>query len=138
MTHNQWRLPANVDPNSVKFVNGIILFETSDTAPYQITGKHNGETIEHALVVDPVAKTATLDGNKLDLTFQGFYLLLEFARQPEAYLSAKELYERVWLASYDSVKTRCVDLAVYRLRKHFPSTWLRSKSGLGWRLLPPE
>jgi DNA-binding response OmpR family regulator len=112
-------------------VDGVVVFETDEQGAYRVNFD------SHTLIVEP-GKQATLDGSDMKLTTLPYRLLVEFIRQPDAYLSAEILYRRVWEGDFHSVKTRAVDFVVCRVRKELPKGWLQSKRFLGWRLLPPN
>ena len=68
-----------------------------------------------ALTVDTLAREATWNGRKLELTPREFSLLVFFARHPGRVLSRDELLRKVW--GYDYVgESRTVDVHVRRLR----------------------
>ncbi|SHL45222.1 response regulator transcription factor [Actinacidiphila paucisporea] len=68
------------------------------------------------LVLDPAARTATRDGDPLDLTRREFELLETLARNTGIVLTRDQLLDRVW--GYDfEVRTDAVDTFVSYLRR---------------------
>ncbi|MEI1015601.1 winged helix-turn-helix domain-containing protein, partial [Pseudomonas aeruginosa] len=53
------------------------------------------------LQLDPVARTASVDGNTLELTPREFDLLLFFARHPDQVFARMELLNQGWGYQHD-------------------------------------
>jgi DNA-binding response OmpR family regulator len=90
-----------------------------------------------ALVLDPDAHTATLDGELLDLSPTEFALLQLLLRSPGRAFSRAYLLDTVWGQSYVG-GDRSVDNAVLRLRKKLGALGdeIDTVWGVGYRLRP--
>jgi DNA-binding response OmpR family regulator len=93
-----------------------------------------------SLVIDPVSRTVTNDGEPLRLTLKEFDLLWLLASSPNRVFSREELMRRVW--GYEaSIDTGTLTVHVRRLRekievepsqpRHLETVW-----GAGYRLRP--
>jgi len=90
-----------------------------------------------ALVVDPRARRAQVDGRELELTPKEFDLLTALASDAGAAISRRRLLEEVWETTwYGSSKTIDVHVASLR-RKLGDPTWIETVRGVGFRLRPP-
>ncbi|WP_327292330.1 response regulator transcription factor [Streptomyces sp. NBC_01198] len=93
------------------------------------------------LVLDPAARTATRDGDPLDLTRREFELLETLARNTGIVLTRDQLLDRVW--GYDfEVRTDAVDTFVSYLRRKLESGGrpriLHTVRGVGFVLRPGD
>ncbi len=91
-----------------------------------------------ALVINRVARTATLDGKPLTLTRMELALLAALAAEPARVKTKNELLRDVW--GYASPgKTRAVDATACRLRRKLTEAgatgWVVSVYGIGYRLI---
>ena len=77
------------------------------------------EIVVGGLVIDPVARTAALDGNRLDLSAREFDLLRYLAERPDQVVSKRELLTEVWHQAYGGAD-KTVDVHL---------SWLRRKLG---------
>lgn len=75
----------------------------------------SGQLEVHGLVLDPVARSASLEGRLLDLTPREFDLLHFFARHPERVFSRLSLLNEVWGYSHDGYE-HTVNTHINRLR----------------------
>ena len=66
--------------------------------------------------LDPLHRTVTRDGRRVELSVKEFALLAELLRASPAYLSAEELLERVWDENADPF-TNTVTVTIGRLRR---------------------
>ena len=69
----------------------------------------------HGLTLDPVSRSASLEGNPLDLTPREFDLLCFFARHPDRVFSRLSLLNEVWGYSHDGYE-HTVNTHINRLR----------------------
>lgn len=134
------RLPGNVDPQSVRIVDGVLVFDITDLDDQDIVVirgncEDSGCGLEHVLTVESVNRRTILDGTEKHLTARPFDVLCYFAHSPQAYISADTLYRDVWGWTV-KLNTRAVDYAIHRARKVLPTGWLKHKASLGWRLIP--
>lgn len=99
------------------------------------------EAIEIGRVcVDAEKRTASVDGNVLNLRAKEFELLLMFARNPNKAFTREEIYERIWgLDSEGDLST--VTVHIHRLREKVDSDpakprLIQTVRGMGYRLVP--
>ena len=93
------------------------------------------------LVVDPVARTVTLDGVPVELTRTEFDLLATMAARPRAAFTRRQLIEAVWGADWYGDE-HIVDVHVGHLRRKLGDepaepTHIRTVRGVGYGLAPP-
>lgn len=74
-----------------------------------------GEIEVAGIRIDPVARTAQVDGNALELTPREFDLLYFFARHPDQVYSRMDLLNQVWGQSHDGYE-HTVNTHINRLR----------------------
>ncbi len=97
----------------------------------------------HGLILDPLARTARLNGRSLDLTPREFDLLAFFARHPERVFSRLHLLNEVWGYSHDGYE-HTVNTHINRLRAKIEAdpaapTRLLTVWGRGYKFAdPPE
>jgi two-component system, OmpR family, response regulator PrrA len=92
------------------------------------------------LVVDPLARTVTVDGHPVELTRREFDLIETLARNVGVVLSRERLLDLVW--GYDfAVDTNVVDVFVSQLRRKLEAggapRLIRTVRGIGFVLTPP-
>jgi two-component system response regulator PrrA len=91
------------------------------------------------LVLDPAARTATREGEPLDLTRREFELLEVLARNTGLVLTRDQLLDRVWGYAFD-VRTDAVDTFVSYLRRKLEAGGrpriLHTVRGVGFVLRP--
>jgi DNA-binding response OmpR family regulator len=102
----------------------------------QAPGEPDGVLRAGAAELDPVSRTARMNGTDVDLTRLEFDLLAELAAHPNVVFTRERLLERVW--GYQSgVGGKTVDVHVANLRrklgKDLPIVAVR---GVGYRLDP--
>ncbi len=90
-----------------------------------------------ALSVDLIARRASRDGQRLDLTAKEFALLALLARRQGEILSKTTIAEMVWDMHFDS-NTNVVEVAIKRLRAKidapFAMPLLHTIRGMGYVL----
>lgn len=69
----------------------------------------------HGLAIDPLARTADVDGRRLELTPREFDLLLFFARNPDQVFSRLDLLNQVWGYRHEGYE-HTVNTHINRLR----------------------
>ncbi len=89
------------------------------------------------LVLDPAAKTVTVDGERVDLSAKEFALLELFLRHPGEVLTRSRILDHVWDFAYDG-GSNVVDVYVRYLRekidRRFGRDWIETVRGHGYRL----
>ncbi|WP_196279191.1 response regulator transcription factor [Catellatospora vulcania] len=84
--------------------------------------------------LDPVRRTATRDGRRLDLSVKEFALLEALLKASPAFLSTEDLLERVWDEHADPF-TNTVTVTVGRLRRKLGSPpVITTTPGVGYRI----
>lgn len=94
------------------------------------------------LVVDPRARTATLDGSPLDLTPREFDVLRYLAARPGEVVTRRELLTEVWQVPYGGAD-KTVDVHLSWLRRKLGETasaprYLHTVRGVGVKLVDPS
>ncbi len=92
------------------------------------------------LAIDPLRRSAELDGAQLDLTRREFDLLTFLAGRPGVVVARKELLAEVWQQSYGDDQT--IDVHLSWLRRKLGETaarprYLHTLRGVGVKLQPP-
>ncbi|MBB1244830.1 response regulator transcription factor [Streptomyces durbertensis] len=92
------------------------------------------------LTVDPLRRTASLDGRPLDLTRREFDLLAFLAHRPGVVVPRRELLAEVWQQAYGDDQT--IDVHLSWLRRKLGETaaaprYLRTLRGVGVKLEAP-
>jgi DNA-binding response OmpR family regulator len=101
-----------------------------------------GTVVEYdGFVLDPVARTLTVDGRPVDLTRREFDLLAHLATHPRQVFSRTDLLRAVWESSPEWQDPSTVTVHVRRLRtKVEPDPehprWLVTQWGVGYRFDP--
>ncbi|WP_170318836.1 response regulator transcription factor [Allorhizocola rhizosphaerae] len=87
--------------------------------------------------LDPIARTATRDGRRLDLSVKEFAVLEALLMASPAFMSAEELLERVWDEHADPF-TNTVAVTVGRLRRKLGGPpVIVTTPGVGYRIAEP-
>lgn len=94
--------------------------------------------LTHGVVrLDLLARTATLQGQPVELTSREFALLELFLQNPRRVLTRTVIAERIWDAAYD-LETNLIDVYVRRLRLKFnvpgAEPFIRTVRGSGYQL----
>jgi DNA-binding response OmpR family regulator len=94
------------------------------------------------LFIDPIARTASLDGQPLDLTPREFDLLYFFARQPDKVFSRIDLLNAVWGYRHEGYE-HTVNTHINRLRAKIEADPTRPQRiltvwGHGYKFASPE
>ena len=102
----------------------------------------SGPTVVGGLVVDPQARTATLDGRPLDLTRKEFDLLAFLAERAGRVVSKRELLAEIWDQPYGGAD-KTIDVHLSWLRRKLGETateprYLRAVRGVGVKLVEPD
>ncbi len=86
------------------------------------------------LELDPLRRTATRDGNRLDLSVKEFALLEALLRATPAFLSTEDLLEQVWDEHADPF-TNTVTVTIGRLRRKLGDPpIITTMPGVGYRI----
>ncbi|MBT2232398.1 response regulator transcription factor [Nonomuraea sp. NEAU-A123] len=86
------------------------------------------------LELDPLRRTATRDGNRLDLSVKEFALLEALLRATPAFLSTEDLLEQVWDEHADPF-TNTVTVTIGRLRRKLGNPpIITTTPGVGYRI----
>ena len=91
------------------------------------------------LVLDPEARTITVQGRDVHLTQREFDLLHFLLSHPNRVFSRADLLRQVWDYDFEGYD-RTVDAHVARLRKKLgpPGEWIETAWGSGYKLHPPD
>ncbi len=89
-----------------------------------------------ALVLDPAARSARLDGAALDLSPREYALLEMLAARPGRALSRAQLEESLY-GWGEEVASNAVEVHVHHLRRKLGADWIRTLRGVGYALYPP-
>ena len=91
------------------------------------------------LILDPGARTVTIEGREVHLTQREFDLLHFLLTHPNRVFSRSELLRQVWDYDFEGYD-RTVDAHVARLRRKLgpPGEWIETAWGSGYRLRPPN
>jgi DNA-binding response OmpR family regulator len=86
--------------------------------------------------LDPIRRTATRDGRRLDLSVKEFALLEALLRASPGYLSTEDLLEQVWDEHADPF-TNTVTVTIGRLRRKLGQPpVITTTPGVGYRITP--
>jgi len=104
-------------------------------------GPVSAEIVVGGLVVNPMARTASLDGAALNLSRREFDLLAHLARHTGTVVTRRQLLKEVWPSESHSAET--VDVHLTWLRRKLGERaaaprYLHTVRGVGIRLSPPE
>ena len=105
-------------------------------------GKAPGPITVGGIVIDPRARTATLDGVVLDLSPKEFDLLLYLAQRTGEVVGKRELLAKVWNQPYGGAD-KTVDVHLHWLRRKLGESadaprYLHRVRGVGVKLAPPS
>ncbi|NUR06593.1 MAG: response regulator transcription factor [Nocardioidaceae bacterium] len=105
------------------------------------TGGEEEPVVVGELVVDPRSRTATLAGDRLELSRKEFDLLLVLASRPGQVVSRRDLLAEVWQQGYGG-GDRTVDVHLSWLRRKLGETaaeprYLHTVRGVGVRMVDP-
>jgi DNA-binding response OmpR family regulator len=89
------------------------------------------------LVVDPVTKTVTLRGKRVDLSAREFAILEALMRKPGAVLSREALEEAIY-SWHQEVSSNAIEVHLHHLRKKLGADAIRNVRGVGYRVSEPE
>lgn len=93
----------------------------------------SSEVSHDGLVLDLQARTAQIDGQRVELSAREFALAHEFVAHPGQVLSREQLLSRVWGYDFDP-GSNVVDVYVGYLRGKFGSDRIETVRGMGYRL----
>jgi DNA-binding response OmpR family regulator len=104
--------------------------------------RSEGPLVVGGLTVDPRTRSATLDGEQLELSRKEFDLLLALAQRAGEVVTKRELLAEVWRQPYGG-GDRTVDVHLSWLRRKLGESaaeprYLHSSRGVGVRLAAPE
>ncbi len=88
--------------------------------------------------LDPLSRTVTRDGHRLDLSVKEFGVLEALLRAGPAFLSTEDLLEQVWDEHADPF-TNTVTVTIGRLRRKLGAPGvITTKPGVGYRLVTEQ
>ncbi|MFT7879310.1 MAG: response regulator transcription factor [Sulfurimonas sp.] len=91
------------------------------------------------IVLDPVKKSALIDGEAVSLTLREFNLLLTFVKNVDKPLTRDFLREEAWGSEGDGVNDNAVNVAINRLKKKIDPTGKKAYFvpvwGVGYKLV---
>jgi DNA-binding response OmpR family regulator len=101
------------------------------------------ELVFGSIIIDPVARTVTMDGARVDLSTMEFDLLAFMAAHPGRAFHRDELLRSVWRSSLDYQHAATVTEHVWRLRKKLEvdprrPLLIQTVRGVGYRFVSPE
>jgi two-component system response regulator QseB len=89
------------------------------------------------LVVDPIVKTVTRAGRRIDVSAREFAILEALMRRPGAVLSREALEEAVY--GWDrEVASNAVEVHLHNLRRKLGTDVIRNVRGVGYRMAEPS
>ena len=94
------------------------------------------ELVAAGVELDLRKRTASCDGNLVDLTAREFTMLETFMRHEGQVLSREQLLSHVWGYDYDP-GSNVVDVYVGYLRRKLPGDRIQTVRGMGYRLTEP-
>ncbi|MFF7329088.1 winged helix-turn-helix domain-containing protein [Streptomyces sp. NPDC090306] len=132
-------VPADQQPQFPQFPP-VAVPDVADSRPPSAAPEHTAGTVGDPLVrVDPVRRTAAVDGRDLDLTYLEFELLAHLVAHPGRVHSRDRLVTTVW--GYDHVGDgRTVDVHIARLRRKLGAEHRRviqTVRRVGYKYTPP-
>jgi two-component system, OmpR family, response regulator QseB len=86
-----------------------------------------------ALVLDPVRKAVTQDGNTVELSAKEFAVLEALMQRPGAVLSREQLEESVY-GWGEEVASNAVEVHLHHLRKKLGAAVIKNVRGVGYRV----
>lgn len=103
----------------------------------RVAGRSSG-VIEHgALVLDPVTREVSIDGQLISLTRRELVLLEAFLQAPRSVLSADQLKDSLYGLN-DDVESNALNVHIHHLRRKLGQQVIETVRGLGYRLGKPE
>lgn len=88
------------------------------------------------LVLDPIAREASLDGRPLRLSAREYSLLYALMEKPGAVLSIPQLEARLY-GWDDAVSSNAVEVHLHHLRRKLGPGWIRNVRGVGYKIATP-
>jgi two-component system response regulator QseB len=85
------------------------------------------------ITLDPVHRTATLEGRELTLTAKEFSLLEALLRRPGAVLSRERLEESIY-GWGEEIGSNAVEVHLHNLRRKMGSEFIKNVRGVGYRI----
>ncbi len=92
------------------------------------------------LTIDTATRAVFVDGEKIELTYKEFELLLYLIENSRRVVSREELLNHLWGYECD-VETRTVDIHIGTLRKKLKeagTTYIKTQRNVGYRFVMPE
>jgi len=83
------------------------------------------------ITIDPASKTATFDGEALELTAKEYRLLHSLLLTPGRIYSREELEEKVY-GWEEEVNSNAIEFLIHSLRKKTHKSAIKNVRGLGW------
>ena len=93
------------------------------------------------LVIAPMYRQVTVDGELVNLTRTEFDLLFVLARHPEQIWSRSQLYHYIWNEDLDMSGENTVRAHIGNLRKKLASVgknYVQNSRGIGYKFVPPD
>jgi DNA-binding response OmpR family regulator len=128
-----------VDYVTKPFSPRVLLARIDAAARRDRPDEQRSQRIEHrGLVIDRTSRTATLDGEPIDLTRRELDLLAHLAERPGVVVSREDLLTAVWQSSAEWQGAATVTEHVRRLRMKLGDPgWIESVRGVGYRFALP-
>jgi two-component system response regulator QseB len=96
-------------------------------------GSASSEMVVGPITLDPVHRTATLEGRELTLTAKEFSLLEALLRRPGAVLSRERLEESIY-GWGEEIGSNAVEVHLHNLRRKMGSEFIKNVRGVGYRI----
>jgi len=95
------------------------------------SGASNNQLSQGGVVLDPVARRATLDGKPVNLSGREYALLHDLLSHRNAIRSRSELEQSLY-AWGEEVESNTVEVYIHHLRKKFGTAFIRTQRGIGY------
>lgn len=86
------------------------------------------------LVLHPLRRTVTLDGQEVALAAREFDLLQILIERPGSVFSREQLERRLY-GGQDEVNSNAVEVHLHHLRRKLGSAWIKNVRGVGYKLV---
>lgn len=100
-------------------------------------GRSHPEIRVGGLTLNPASRTATLQGQPLNLSQREFSLLHALLERPGEVLSREQLEERLY-GWGEEIASNAIEVHIHNLRRKLGAAWVRNVRGVGYKLVEPE
>jgi two-component system response regulator QseB len=88
------------------------------------------------LVLDPIQREVSLEGQPVHLSQREFDLLECLLENPGAVLSREHLEDRLY-GWDEEIGSNAIEVHLHNLRRKLGAAWIRNVRGVGYKLVPP-